>query len=289
MNEDYSRRALAAVAVMLLLPASEGMAAAAGEAVSFAPHRAIYDITLDRAAPGSGVEEISGRMVYELQGGACEGYTQNMRFVTRMVGKDGAAQVSDLRTSSWEDPEGKRLRFSTTQYKDDVLLENTQGDAARAGKNPNGISVDLAEPARKRLTLKEGIYFPIQHSIALIEAARAGRTRLVADLYDGSDKGEKVYGTNSVIGKEVPAGAKKLGSKLKEAASLDRMKSWPIAISYFEPGAEKRDAVPVYELAFRFFDNGVSSGLQIDYGEFSIRGELSDLSFLEPSKCDGPK
>lgn len=256
--------------------------AAAAQAVTLAPHRAVYDVTLDRSSPASGVAEMTGRMVYELTGSACEGYTQNMRFVTRSSGSEGASRINDLRTSSWEETGGKRLRFSTTQYQDDVLAETSQGDAGRDGK---GIKVELSKPAEKALKLPGDVYFPIQHSIALIEAARARKLQFAADLYDGSEKGEKVYTTNSVIGRPFAPGAAKVPASVKNAEKLDALPSWPIAISYFEPGAEKKDAVPAYELGFRFFDNGVSTGLRIDYGEFAIRGEIKELVFLEASKC----
>ena len=41
-----------------------------------------------------------------------------------------------------------------------------------------------------------------------------------------------------------------------------------------------------YELSFRFYENGVSSRLYIDYGDFAIRGELKELTFLEEGKCE---
>ena len=71
------------------------------------------------------------------------------------------------------------------------------------------------------------------------------------------------------------------GDKLAEIAS------WPIAIRYFEPGPTRLDALPTYELSFRFYENGVSSRLYIDYGDFAIRGELKELTFLEEGKCEG--
>ena len=45
------------------------------------------------------------------------------------------------------------------------------------------------------------------------------------------------------------------------------------------------DALPTYELSFRFYENGVSSRLYIDYGDFAIRGELKELTFLDAGKC----
>lgn len=252
------------------------------QAVHLAPHRAVYDVALDRSAPGSGVSEMSGRMVYELTGSTCEGYTQNMRFVTRSSGSDGGSRLSDLRTSSWEESGGKRLRFTTTQYQDDKLAEASQGDA---GREAGGIKIQLDKPASKALKVEGEVYFPIQHSIALIEAARAEKGLFKADLFDGSEKGEKVYATNAVIGRKMPPGASKAPAGVKNAARLDALPSWPIAIGYFEPGTDKKDAVPTYELAYRFFENGVTTGLRIDYGEFAIRGEMTELVFLEPSKC----
>ena len=44
--------------------------------------------------------------------------------------------------------------------------------------------------------------------------------------------------------------------------------------------------MPVYELSFLFFENGVSRKLFIDYGEFAIQGELKEITFLAPSKCE---
>jgi hypothetical protein len=206
-----------------------------------------------------------------------------MRFVTRMVNKDGGAQINDLRSSSWEAAGGKRLRFNTSQHKDDKVIEATQGDAERKG---SGVEVALTKPARKKLDLAAGVYFPMQHSMALVEAARAGQTSLKADLYDGGDKGEKVYATNAIIGRKASPGAIAHAASLKEGDKLAAASSWPLSISYFEPGSEKIDAVPAYELAFRFYENGVSTGLQIDYGDFAISGDLTELHFLEQTKCE---
>ncbi|MGI9404306.1 MAG: EipB family protein, partial [Hyphomicrobium sp.] len=44
------------------------------EGSSIAPHRAVYEIRLDRASPGSGVADMTGRMVYEMSGSSCKGY-----------------------------------------------------------------------------------------------------------------------------------------------------------------------------------------------------------------------
>jgi hypothetical protein len=262
------------------------VAAFASEEVAFAPHRAVYDITLANSSAGSGVAGLNGRMVYELNGSPCEGYTQNMRFVTVMTNEEGAETVNDLRNSSWEDAVGKKLRFSSSQYQNDVLAEASQGDASRVNVGvPAG--VELAKPSKKRLQLPADIYFPMQHATSLIQAAKSGKQLFTAHIYDGTEKGDKYYLTSAVIGKKYERGAKPFNAALKEPGQLLAAESWPMSISYFELGQDKQDSMPTYELSFRYFENGVTSDLKIDYGEFSIRGDLKEISFLPPSKCNG--
>src|SRR5690349_17558963 len=97
---------LAAVAFGVLMQMASTPTWAAGQKVVLAPHRAIYEMSLAEARGGAGVTAVSGRMVYELTGSACEGYTQNMRFVTQMTNQKGAATLTDLRSSSWEEGSG---------------------------------------------------------------------------------------------------------------------------------------------------------------------------------------
>lgn len=256
------------------------------DAISLSPHRAIYDITLERASPGSGIAAMTGRMVYELTGSECEGYAQNMRFVTRTTEQNGVAQVNDLRTSTWEEAKGGRLRFNLQQFRDEKLAEQTQGDADR-GDADGPISVQLSEPNKKDLKIRPDVYFPMQHSRGLLAAAKRGDRFFAVPLYDGSDQGEKVYHTTSYIGDRLDPGSKDLPQDLVSKNGLDTRPAWPIAISYFEPGSESRDAVPAYELSFRFFDNGISTRILIDYGDFAIRGALKELELLPVTKCEG--
>jgi EipB-like len=268
----------AAVSVMI------GPSAFAAEPVHFAPHRAVYEINLTKSASGSGVAGLTGRMVYELSGSSCEGYTQNMRFVTRMSSQEGGDTINDLRNSSWEDLTAKRLRFSATQYQDDTIIEASQGDASHDKAGSNG-SVELTKPQKSRVKLPADTYFPMQHAAALIQSAKNGQKIFSANVYDGTEKGDKVYLTNAVIGKAESADARKSTASLKDGAKLAALQSWPMSISYFEMGKDKQDAPPAYELAYHFYENGVTSELQIDYGEFAIKGDLKELTFLPESPC----
>ena len=77
--------------------------------------------------------------------------------------------------------------------------------------------------------------------------------------------------------------------KLPQVAGTDRLdaiQAWPVSIAYFEPRTQGRDALPVYEISFLMFDNGVSRRLRIDYGDFALQGDLTEITFHEPSKCE---
>jgi hypothetical protein len=277
------------VAVILTLTGglalSGSAVAAAVDGVVLAPHRAVYDIVLDQARAAGSVTELTGRMVYELTGNACDGYTQNMRFVTRTTGQEGTQKLNDLRSSSFEDGTFKTLKFSSSQYADEQQSEQTGGDATRTGDGGK-VKVEVTRPAKRSLTLDAATMFPIQHSIKILEAAKAGKTLFTSDLYDGSEKGEKVYATTAVIGNKLVPGHNAKLPKVANTEKLDTLPAWPVSLSYFEKGKDQTDATPAYELAFVFFENGVSRRLFIDYGEFAVRGNLKEITFLDPLPCD---
>ena len=275
-----------AVVGALLGPNAAGAEPALKEVV-FAPHRAIYDLSLDSVQSGSGVAGVNGRIVYELSGNACEGYAQSMRFVTQTLNQEGDVQTTDLRTSSWEEVPARRLRFSTSTFQNEIAAEQTQGVAKRTQAS-GAATVALVRPEKREAKLSGNIYFPIQHSMAIIQAARAGRTILAADLFDGSETGDKIYATSTAIGRQLKPGAGPVVSLAKGTADLDRVPSWPISVSYFPTTQGPGDTIPLYEMSYRFHENGVTSALRINHGDFAIKGELKELTYFEPSPCKNP-
>lgn len=263
---------------------SSATVSSAEETIAFAPHRAIYEVGLERSTPGSGIAHLVGRMVYEMTGNACEGYTQSYRYVTVSTDQEGSSQTGDLRSTSWEDGKGSRLRFNTDQYQDHKLFQSTVGTAER--KSASGpITVELTNPEKQQLSLAPVVYFPMQHSAALIEAARAGKRFFSADIYDGSEKGVKISTTTAVIGRESPPGGVRSPAKFDADPRLASVPSWPISISFFEPNTDKIDAVPTAEQSYRFYANGVSTDLVSDFGDYTLRFEIASLEFLESAPC----
>jgi hypothetical protein len=254
--------------------------------VQLVPHRAVYDLSLDTSTAGSNVTDIRGRLVFEFTGSTCQGYSLNTRLVTAIVDREGKAAMTDIRSKSWEQADGGRFRFHTSQYLNSQLSEDTKGDAKRT--KDSRVQVTVQKPLKSQLSLAPGVMFPTQHSLAILDAASKGQHRLQANLFDGSEKGTKVYETTTFIGKPFPAGANKVLPPVENAASLDDLVSWPVVISYYG-AAESKEGLPVYETSFRMYANGVSRKLRFDYGSFAMTGEIAEIEFKKPEPCAAPR
>ena len=274
---------LLGVASMLTIASFGEVHAFAGKEPSkLVPHRAIYEMSLDDARTASGITGIDGRMVFEFTGSECDGYSLNMRMVTQMTDSQGQTNLTDLRSSTWEQGDGQKFRFQSQQYLNDKLGDVTVGRASR--ETPSAaVKVMISQPARGELDLSDKVLFPTQHSLALIDAAQSGQSMLQAQLYDGSEKGQKVYETTAIIGKEIAPGADQNLEPVAKEKGLAKLVSWPVSIGYFEP--KPGDLTPSYQIDFRLYANGVSRELLIDYGDVSIHGTLTSLEYLKAEDC----
>ena len=262
--------------------ADRAQAFAGKEPNKLAAHRAIYEMTLDDARSASGITGIDGRMVFEFTGSECDGYSLNMRMVTQMTDSQGQTNLTDLRSSTWEQGDGQKFRFQSAQYLNDKLGDVTMGRAVRETPN-EAVQVKLSQPSTAELNLSGPLLFPTQHSFALIAAARTGQGLFQARVYDGSEKGQKVYDTTAFIGTEVQPGDDPKLEQVAKDKGLGELPSWPVSIGYFE--AKGGDLTPSYQIDFRLYENGVSRELLIDYGDFSIHGTLTSLEYLKAPEC----
>lgn len=268
----FSARLLAAA----LLAAAAMPAAAAPLLV---PHRAVYDLELDKATDRSGITGLSGRMVYEFHGGPCEGYTVKFRFVTRIATSENS-RLTDQQTTTFEDGEGKNFSFVTKSYVDQNLDKEVKGTATR---EPDKLEVKIDKPQREDIDLDK-TQFPTQHLMELIGKASEGQTFYETSLFDGSEDADKVMTTTVVVGKQAEAQAD--DPELKALQNLSNEKYWPVDIAYFNPieGEASGEETPEYHISFKLHANGLTRDLTMDYGDFSMKGKLVDLKLFDPAK-----
>jgi hypothetical protein len=107
-------------------------------------------------------------------------------------------------------------------------------------------------------------------------------------VYDGSDNGEKVYNTLSVIGQPIP-GTRSIASP-DPSTDSDQMKAltrWPVTVSYYDRDAKGKEGeqTPVYAMSFELFENGVSRALVLDYNDFVISGAMGKFDVRDTKPC----
>lgn len=248
----------------------------AAASVTLVPHRAVYDLSLDRADEKSGIAGLTGRMVYEFNGSDCEGYTTNFRFVTRIDMDEQPQRITDQQTTTFESDDGKEFRFVNKTFVDKELIKEVRGDAKLTGDKT---VVELSKPKNNRTDLSL-TQFPTTHMEELIEKAKAGEKFYQTTLFDGSEDADRVVATTVVIGH---AQDTKDAKQLLGEFSKDKV--WPVTIAYFDD-KEKQDGLPIYRINFKLHPNGITRDLTMDYGDFSMRGKLVGLDVFE-RKFDG--
>src|SRR5262249_8769028 len=271
--------AAAICSAVVLVPPAFGQAAG----VVLAPHRAVYDLSLLRSQGKRPVAAVRGRILYDFSGSACAGYALNFRQVSELDTGEGKTALSDLRANTWEEGAAKRFKFSSQNYVNEKVVETVDGSAER---NTERVTVKLAKPADKSFDLDPTMVFPSEQMRRIIATAREGKTILELPVYDGSETGEKSYTTLTVIGHEIPAGEKKPTDAAGGEAALAGLKRWPVTVSYFDKSENKRsEQTPVYSLTFELYQNGVSRALALDYGDFVVAGEMSQLEMKDAPAC----
>ena len=265
-----------------------GFAGARAEAAArggFLAHQALYELKLLKSRGSNSINSARGRILYNFSGSACEGYTSEFRQVSELDSGEGKLTLSDLRSTSWEDGDGKSYRFKIATRMNDADSSPVDGMAERSG---NQITVKLKQPEAKTFTLDGTTVFPTEQIQRIITAAREGKSVLELMVYDGSDNGEKVYNTLSVIGQPIP-GDRSIETPDPSTAS-DAMKSltrWPVTVSYYDRDAKAKDGeqTPVYAMSFELFENGVSRALVLDYNDFVISGALGKFDVKDSKPC----
>src|SRR5262245_23755604 len=135
MNIKGSGRlcALWILAIAMTIAAIERPAAAPpADRVLLAPHRAIYDLKLAKSHGSRGIESIRGRILYDFSGNACEGFELKFRQVSEIDSGEGKAALSDLRSSTWEDGDAKKFRFSSENLFNERATDIVDGRAERS-------------------------------------------------------------------------------------------------------------------------------------------------------------
>ncbi len=271
----------ALLALALILPATPGFTQGAKDtpaassplapltARALASHRGIYSLSLDRARENAGIVEASGAMLYELID-ACESWTTRQRFSLTIRSREGTELETASDYATLESMDGRNLRFSLTQMTQGATTSRVAGQAELA---PDGSGLArYSEPEVKELPIPPGTLLPNTHTIAALNAARAGQRLLVAPVFDGTSADGAQETTTVISPWQAP-------QPVAEAPSLSPLGSARMRIAFFEADAEQAGGArtPSYEVSLRYFENGVADEMIMDFGDFTVRARLMKL------------
>lgn len=241
-------------------------AGTAAVAAGFAPHRAVYGLTLDPGKSDQSVTEATGELAVEWRK-SCEGWTFEYRSVIDIGYVEGRRLRLVTSATTWEELDGRNFRFSVRHETNGNVVDRVEGHAEMGD---GGGTVTFSRPEKKRLALPPGTLFPLAHSLDVLKAARTQKPPVfyARQVFDGMDS-DGAYLVNTVIGKG--------GRAEKAPAALRGQMAWPVHLGYF---ANSADPDPRFELGMRLFENGVTDDLVMTLSEITLRGRIQRLELL---------
>src|SRR5579862_8076707 len=214
--------------------------AVSGEADPLIPHRAIYDISLDRTT-GSDVLTARGRMAVQFKN-TCDGWSTAQRLIADMTDSKGVVTRTDYFVTAWESKDGRDMRFDVSNMRDGKPLSRERGEATLDADGSG--KVQFTNGKLGSFPLPKGTEFPTTEMLDIVHAAQRGQSSFKHIVFQGGGR-ESLNLSTAVIQK--PSDPAKLTPDL----SVDRVNLlrgtdvWTVLISYFSLNA--RIEQPDYE------------------------------------------
>lgn len=256
--------------------AQKPLAAIDTSAVSIAPHRALYDMSMTSVKNGSTVTGVSGTMIFEWAD-ACEGWAVQQNLQLHFTHTEGDETNVASNEVTWESKDGKRYNFNIRRTNDGKETENFRGKANLA----SGKAL-YTTPEGKTADLPNDTLFPSTHTRMIIANAKAGEHFFTRRVFDGSDED----GSNDVsvyIGSSAAAPLVAVADGKLAANPLLNAPTWPIHMAFFKLNDDTGE--PDYEMDMMLQNNGVVRTLRIDYGDFSVTGTLKAIEPVTTPHC----
>lgn len=228
---------------------------------------------------GSNITDVSGQMLFEWRD-VCDGWAIQQHMQLHFTYADGDDQDVASTELTWEAKDGKGYNFNIRRITNGKETENYRG---KATLNDDGSgTVTYTIPEGKTAQLPAGSLFPSAHTALILQKAAAGEKLFTRRVFDGSDEDGASDISAFILPQQAIAQETSLDPKLKQNPLLADA-AWPVHMAFFKIGAENEE--PDYEMDLNLMPNGVARHMKIDYGDFSVTGNLEDVQALPPQSC----
>jgi len=242
--------------------------------VPLAAHRALYELTKtpDAARDGRQIAAARGTMGYEVVD-VCDGWATRQRLRMTITSAEGQDTDMDSDYATWESKDGLSFRFHMVQKSDSNVTSQTDGSAhlTRTG-GPGEVQYKL--PKEAKADLPAGTLFPMMHTLAIINAARDGKKFIALPLFDGTDEDGFEDSSIAVIDWKPPFGT--------NFPVLTPLASTRVRIAFFDHATGA--PTPTYEVAMRYWENGIADAMLMDFQDFVMSAKLTELTPI-PRRC----
>lgn len=239
-----------------------------------AAHKAFYEMRLGDRVQNSNIVNVVGRSAFAVKRD-CDGWLSVEDYMIEFVNDNGGSDRIVSHFESWEADSGDKFSFDVTE---DSTFSGRKdfGGFADLSTEKTGSAFFSLEPEAE-LELPEGTYFPVRYLESVLDAADRGKTMIAATIFTGGEPDDALMTTSTVVGGWRAAdGSIDLG-RLREDGF------WPIQVAYFKPSATTSE--PEYEIKFSMQPNGVVRNYVIDYGDFSIAADLTEIEDIDAPIC----
>lgn len=259
-------RFFACALVAVLTPLSALAITPAAPSNQLTGQEAVYTLSLSKLRTHD-ITGATGRLQFQVVDG-CSGWASYQHITLIIRNADGSLTNSVSNYRTWESKDGKTLTFSVSQGDGSGKMQVVDsGTATHTSSDDSGV-VQFTVPANTTVTLPAGTLFPMQHTQALLEAGREKKTFISPLLFDGTSS-DGASPTFVTIFNHRPAGT-------TPWPELDQYASSNVSIAFFP--RTNQDSTPDFSTTMRYFDNGVTTGLALDFGDFVMNGKLVSLS-----------
>lgn len=240
--------------------------------VPLAAHRALYELTLVSAREGRQIASAHGTMGYEVVD-VCDGWASRQRLRMTITNSDGQDTDMDSDYATWEAKDGLSFRFHMVQKSDSAVTSQTDGSAQLTRTGGPG-EVQYRLPKEAKADLPAGTLFPMMHTLAIINAAREGKKFLALPLFDGTDEDGFEYSSIAILDWKQPFAT--------DHPILNPLASTRVRIAFFDHASDA--STPTYEVAMRYWENGIADAMLMDFGGFVMSAKLTELTPI-PKRC----
>jgi len=234
-------------------------------------HKALYTLTLDRAK-GNDVIAARGTMGYEVTD-SCDGWAVRQRLRMTITNAEGQEIEMASDYATWESKDGLKFRYHMRQTTDTAVTSQTDGDATLPKAGGSG-QAHYTSPHDTISALPAGTVFPMAHTAAIIAAARDKKHFVALPLFDGTDE-------NGVEDSFIVVLDWKAAASNKWPA-LSPLPSTRVNIAFFDHGPSA--VTPSYEVAMRYWENGVADDMKMNFGDFVMSAKLKEFA-PQPRRC----